>query len=113
MAEDQQSPLADEAIRLLGAVQHWARENFPAPGPDGQLGSECQWCPLCQAMAVLRGDRPEVTERVTEAGTALLTAFRGLVDSTQHAHRPAPTPEPPAPRVQRIDLGDTDPGRPE
>lgn len=92
------SPLAEEAARLFGAVQDWARESFPAPGPEGQLGADCQWCPLCQLMSVLRGDRPEVTERVAEAGAALLTAVRALVDSAGQA--------PAAPRVQRIDLDD-------
>ena len=43
--------------------------------------TDCQWCPLCQFVAVLRGDRPEVTERVAEAGTAVLAAVRALVDA--------------------------------
>jgi hypothetical protein len=113
MAE-QSSPLADEAGRLLGAVAQWARETFPAPGPDGQLAADCQWCPVCQLMAVLRGERPDVTERVSEAGTALLSAVRSFVDSTlvtggghQHPHPYPPDSARPAstPRVQHIDLG--------
>ena len=94
------APLGEEAVRLLGAVQDWARQNFPA-GPDGHMGAECQWCPLCQFMSVLRGERPEVTARVAEAGTALASAFQALLE--------AATPkrdEPQPPRVQRIDLGD-------
>lgn len=101
------SPLAEEAVRLLGAVQEWTRQTFPAGGPDGHGGPECQWCPLCQFMAVLRGERPEVTERVAEAGAAVASALRALVDVTGAARSPRRDDD--APRVQRIDLG-TDPG---
>jgi hypothetical protein len=112
------SPLAQEAARLLGAVGQWARETFPASGPDGQLAGDCLWCPICQFMAVLRGERPEVTERVSEAGSALLSAMRSLIDGSstdagadparagaRHTHAHAPQPAPPPPRVQHIDLG--------
>lgn len=98
------SPLTDEAVRLLGAVQEWTRQTFPAGGPDGHGGPECQWCPLCQFMAVLRGERPEVTERVAEAGAALASAVRALVDAAAAGGRAAPTEQKPQ-RVQRIDLG--------
>lgn len=95
----------DEASRLFAAVQQWVRDTFPAPGPDGELGPDCQWCPICQFLSVLRGERPEVTERVSEAGTAVFTMFRALLDgAAQHAHQGAPHPPPP-PRVQHIDLG--------
>jgi hypothetical protein len=104
--------LGEEAVRLVAAVQDWARERFPA-GPDGHRansGAECQWCPLCQLMAVVRGERPEVTARVAEAGTALAAAFRSLVDAAAAATA-APEPDDqrsagPAPRVQRVDLGE-------
>jgi hypothetical protein len=116
--------LAEEATRLLGAVQDWAARTFPDPAdrPDsGGHSSDCQWCPLCQFVGVLRGERPDVTERVAEAGTALVTALRAVVDAVSGAgaasaaaHR-APGPSSPGrPRVQRIDLlrpvDDTAPG---
>jgi hypothetical protein len=103
------APLAAEALRLMSSVQDWARRNFPeaGPAPDGHTGAECQWCPLCQFVAVLRGERPELTERVAEAGVALASAFRALVDATAAAADPASAPEhPQRPRVQRIDLTD-------
>ncbi len=114
MAEDHpphqpHPPFADEAGRLLGMLQEWARQTFP-PAPEGTAGASdgaaapvCQWCPLCQFMAVLRGDRPEVTERVAEAGSAIATALRSVLDAATGAGVPE-QPEP-APRVQRIDLG--------
>lgn len=112
MAEDEQqpnSPLADEAVRLLGAVQQWTRQTFPA-GRDGHGGPECEWCPLCQFMAVLRGERPEVTQRVAEAGAAVATAFRAVLDATPRPSTPGDEPSAPGPepRVQRIDLGESE-----
>jgi hypothetical protein len=110
------SPLADEAVRLLGVVQEWTRQTFPAapqghhePGADS-VAPVCQWCPLCQFMAVLRGERPEVTERVAEAGAALASAAKALLDAAGNARpggSPPAEPERP-PRVQRIDLGKPD-----
>jgi hypothetical protein len=59
--------------------------------------AECRYCPLCTAIAVLRGDRPEVTGKLAEAGTAFLSALRAAFE--------APPPgDPPASRVTPIDL---------
>lgn len=98
-------PLADEAARLVGVAQDWVRQSFPSPA-EGHGGPECQWCPLCRFVAVLRGDRPEVTERVAEAGAALASAVRALIDAAASGTQQASGP--PAPRVQRIDLGEPD-----
>lgn len=92
-----EAPLGDELTRLFSAVSGWARENFPAP-EGGTAGTTCEWCPLCQFMAVLRGERPELTERVTEAGAALLGALRTLAESTG-SPRPRPRPRP-SPQVE-------------
>lgn len=104
--------LGGEVLRLVALVQDWARRTFPE-APDSHTGSDCQWCPLCQFAAVLRGERPEVTERVAEAGSAVASALRALLDTTAAGggapagqHRSAdPTG---AARVQRIDLGPGD-----
>jgi hypothetical protein len=51
-------------------------------------------------MAVVRGERPELTERVAEAGAVVLGALRTLAESTGPA-RPRPRPRPhPHPRVE-------------
>ena len=122
-------PFADDARRLLTAVQEWAQRAMPEP-PSGHPGPECQWCPLCQFASILRGEHPEVAERVAEAGTALARALRVFVDATVArttgangtggvpggvpggaAARTAdegggPTrPRPERPRVQHIELG--------
>jgi hypothetical protein len=100
--------LAEEAVRLLGMLQDWTRQTFPPPArshDDTHAAAVCDWCPVCQFMAVLRGERPEVTERVTEAGAAVASALRAVLDAAASS-RPAGEPEEPKPpRVQRIDLG--------
>lgn len=117
----------DETLRLVTSMQEsmqdWARRSFADAGTgsatDGtaqpgseHTGADCQWCPLCQFVAVLRGDRPEITAKVAEAGTAVITAMRALLDAAvdasgspsagKHAS-PARTSDA-QPRVQRINL---------
>ncbi|MGH8959770.1 MAG: hypothetical protein ACRDWT_00945 [Jatrophihabitantaceae bacterium] len=100
-----------DAMRFVSTVQDWAARTFPA-STDGHSSSDCQWCPICQLMSVLRGERPDVTERVAEAGTALASALRAFVDAAMpkaedsggQRHRAGER----QPRVHRIDL-DTDP----
>jgi hypothetical protein len=107
--------LGDETARVLSAVQDWAIRTFPESA-EQHASSTCQWCPICQFVAVLRGERPDVTDRVVEAGTALLGAFRAVMDATvphqdgasQHGDAEADR----RPRVQRIDLGKPDGSRP-
>ena len=100
------SPLAEEAVRLLGALQEWTRQTFPPATPaHDHTVAVCDWCPLCQFVAVLRGERPEVTERVAEAGAAVTSALRAVLDAAAGS-RPGDEPDQPKPpRVQRIDLG--------
>jgi hypothetical protein len=101
--------LTTEALRLVSSVQDWARRSFPESA-DGHTGSDCQWCPLCQFVAVLRGERPEVTERVAEAGTAVVAALKSLIDAASTATAQPGQPRQPGqsgePRVQRINLDD-------
>ncbi len=104
--------LGEEARRLVGAVQDWARRTMPAP-PSGHAGPECQWCPLCQFASVLRGEHPELADRLSEAGAAVASAVKTLAETAAtHAPTPAhpvrrPKPKPqPGPRVQHIRIDD-------
>jgi hypothetical protein len=100
-------PLAEEARRLVEAARDWAVRTFPEV--DAQLATgapECRWCPLCRAVAVLRGDHPDVTDRLAEVVTTAAGALAAVLDATG---RPAPTaaPDPapsPARRVEPIPL---------
>jgi hypothetical protein len=111
---EQPGSIGVEAARLLEAVQQWARGTF-GEAPISTGAPECEWCPICRFVSVLRGDHPETTERVVAAGSAMLAALRAVLDVLPngcdpggHAHRPADNGAPesqPVSRVQRIDLG--------
>jgi hypothetical protein len=96
----------EQALRLVESLRAPAGEGAAAPGAAG----DCRWCPLCQAAAVLRGERPEVTAALADVLTstaAALRAFAGEAAPGPAAAAPdapaEPAPEPPA--VQRIELG--------
>lgn len=112
-ASGQPNPLAEEVLRLLGTVQDWARRTMPPP--QGEQPAECEWCPLCQLAAVLRGERPEITARLTEAGIAVAGVLRSIADATAGVghtgqHRHDTQPERSEARVQPIRLVDPVPG---
>jgi hypothetical protein len=75
----------------------------PMPSHDAAApgqAPECQFCPLCQAMAALRSARPEAVEHLLKAGAELLLAAQALVaasGSPSEPHRPARG-------MQRIDV---------
>ena len=86
---------------LLAAVQGFWRDNVGEHiATDAE---ECRYCPVCQLIAILRGDRPEVTDRLAvlmeAAASAFMAAFRA-------ATAPPPSAEPDASPVQRITLDD-------
>lgn len=96
-------PVGEEAAKLLEAVQGWARTTF-GEGANARIatgGPDCEWCPVCQLVAALRGERPELTEKIVEAGSTLMIALRALLNP------PPPAGEAAQPRVQRIDLDET------
>lgn len=110
-AEDALGGPAEEARRLVEALADWASARLGTAEHHLATGSaECQVCPVCQLIAALRGDRPEVLARLGEAWTA----FIGVL--TNHAHPPAPgsdpdaglepeaASEPPVRPVQNIDV---------
>lgn len=89
-AED--SPLVVELRLLLEAVvdrsEPWL-ERFTGEGTGG-VGSDepstCQWCPLCAAAAVVRGERSELASRVGEHAAELLALLREAVESDGATH---------------------------
>jgi hypothetical protein len=101
---------ADQGRRLLDALR--ALADTPAAEGDAQAG-ECKWCPHCQALAVLRGDRPELSAALNDVLTTTVTALRQFAGETAPAGPPAdpsageaadPGPGDPAPVVQRIEI---------
>jgi hypothetical protein len=102
----------EQLHRLMDGVRGLLAE--PARAADGVAegvghGSECRYCPLCQAIAVVRGERPEVSAALADLLATTATALRNFSES----HQPGPTwadappaesaAEPP-PDVQRIEI---------
>jgi hypothetical protein len=97
-SDDQVGSLAEEAAKLFAAAADWAREHTgdqagssaAASGTAGpRLGEwlsrehiatgapECRWCPLCQAIGLLRSTSPEVKEHLA----SLVVVARQLLDA--------------------------------
>jgi hypothetical protein len=93
---------ADQARRLLEAVKTAAATD------DGQPAAECKWCPHCQMLAVLRGDRPEVTAVIDDVLATASAALRSFATESPAeppaGHDDEPSHRDPAPVVQRIEI---------
>ena len=70
--------------------------------------ADCRWCPVCQVAAVVRGERPEVTDALADVLTAAAAALRTVSERASapppQAAAQAPAPAPPAPPVQHIEI---------
>ncbi|MGY1679400.1 hypothetical protein [Geodermatophilus sp. SYSU D01176] len=70
----------------------------------GEHPADCRWCPVCQVAAVVRGERPEVTDALADVLTAAAAALRSVSERPAAADpEPAAAEEPPPP-VQRIEI---------
>ncbi len=78
------SPVAEEATRLLEALQAWAAGTGHGL-PLGADAPECRVCPLCQVLRAVRGVRPEVVEHLAGATTELVAALRAALEPTADA----------------------------
>ncbi len=92
MSGDQDEPdvggVAEEAVKLLGALSDWAKDatRVGTPGGVGDLGAhfatgapECTVCPICRTVHAVRGLSPEVKAHLATAATSLLHAAAGLL----------------------------------
>jgi hypothetical protein len=95
---------------LRGVLGPPADSGDPAPGGAAPQAAECRWCPLCQFIAVLRGERPEVTAALADvlrATADALHAFAAAPEGPRPADPPADdatTVGDPPPVVQRIEI---------
>jgi hypothetical protein len=104
--------LGDEAVKLLGALQDWAKES----GGDAATTSaasafkninehiatgdqECKYCPVCQVISAVREVSPEVKQHLTTAASSLLQAAAAAM-ATDASRRRDDSP------VEKIDLSD-------
>ena len=93
----------DQARRLLDVLR-----TGDAPA-DGGHASDCRWCPVCQTAAVVRGERPDVTEALADLLTATSTALRTFAEAggpATEAAEPETAAEDgdPPPPVQQIEI---------
>jgi hypothetical protein len=93
----------EQGRRLLETLRN------PAEAPGVEHGSDCRWCPVCQAAAVVRGERPEVTAALADVLTTAAAALRTFAEAGAAA--PEPEVQEPqdagddeAPAVQQIDI---------
>ncbi len=130
--EEPVGSLAEEAVKLFGAVSGWAREQGHdlghgvehgiEQGLAGAAGAfrsfdehlatgapECTSCPVCRAVHGFRQLNPEVKASLATAATSLLEAAAGLLATVVPEPSAAPSERPaPDPRdgVEHIDLDD-------
>ena len=99
--------VGDEAAKLFGALADWAKDSSTgwAAQVDGHLATgaaECQYCPICRTVHVLREASPEVRTQLVTAASTFLQAAAGILGSIGAEPGAGERPSP----VQRIDLDD-------
>jgi hypothetical protein len=96
-------PLAEEAARLVEAIGEWARGAVgDVAGSASSSGPECQICPVCQLLALVRRTQPETFSHLADASASMLAALRTVVE--RHDHSPSR-----GGGVERIDLDRPEP----
>lgn len=100
----------DSARKLLDALRPGgdAAPAEPSAAAGGH-GADCRWCPLCQAAAVVRGERPEVTAALADVLTTTASVLRDLAGEPERAEvadvdESGDDEDPGPPPVQRIDI---------
>jgi hypothetical protein len=96
---------------MAEAANARARSKEPAPeqehvAEDGaHAPSTCPvaWCPICLAVTAVQPIRPDVVEHLLKAGTELLLAFRGVIDTRADGMSPDGGDRPT--RLEKIDIG--------
>ncbi len=94
--------VADEAVKLLGALSGWAKDATPNLQAHVATGAaECTYCPICRTVHLVRDLRPEVKEQLATAATTALQALSGLLAAAATRDRDVPS------GVEHIDLDDS------
>ena len=96
--DEQVGSVADEAVKLFGALSDWARDHGPdlGHGLSGMAAQaaasahevnehiatgaeECTYCPICRTMHVVRLASPEVRTHLAMAAANLMQAAAGIL----------------------------------
>ena len=114
--------LGEEAAKLLHALQGWAKDSgsdyadATAAAAEGAAGAftklnehiatgsqDCKYCPVCQAISLVRHTSPEVKANLANAAASLMQAAAGVmathVTDQAKARRAGSS-------VEKIDLSD-------
>jgi hypothetical protein len=95
---------AEEAVKLFAAVEDWARRKAGHVLDEDHVATgsaECQLCPVCQGIGVLRHVRPEAVEHMLDAAASFVAALKTAV-AAPPADGAARTPS----KVQHISVGE-------
>ena len=103
------SKLAEELRLLLDAAAERAQPWLHRVAAEGEHDTRtCGWCPLCNAVAMARGDRSELAAKAAEHVAGLIAVLRAALAEPAASESTAsePAEEEPArpekPRVQHI-----------
>jgi len=108
--------VAEEAAKLLGALQDWAKEEqesaTAAAGAASAFRSlnehiaaeseDCKYCPVCKLISIVRRTSPEVKQHLTAATTSLLQAATAAMATVATESRGPDS----STTFQKIDLSD-------
>jgi hypothetical protein len=65
----------------------WGRSTYAEPTPHIATGApECQYCPVCRAIAAARTSGPDVVGHVMDAGQSLYTALQEALSAFDKSH---------------------------
>ncbi|MBW4721650.1 hypothetical protein [Saccharothrix obliqua] len=90
--------LAEELRLLLDAAAERAQPWLNRLSENDHDPGTCGWCPLCNAVALARGDRSELAARAAEHVTGLIAVLREALTDPPRAAGTSPAPEPAAAR---------------
>jgi hypothetical protein len=110
-----EAPWVADAARLFRSLRDAAASGEAGPGPLADLldsaghAPECRACPMCQAVAMIRRNGPELLDGISALAAGLAASLRAARD--QEPEHPADLREtaPPPPvvlRTERIDVTD-------
>jgi hypothetical protein len=86
MTREQIGSVAEEAAKLFAALRRDDRHEHEG-NQTHRLGPECQWCPLCQLMYLVRHSGPETVEQLASAASGVLGSLRSLLDAAAESAR--------------------------
>ena len=105
------SKLAEELRLLLDAAAERAQPWLHRMAAEDEHDTRtCGWCPLCNAVALARGDRSELAAKAAEHVAGLIAVLRAALAEPAPAAAPEDSPRPEKPRVQHIPVVRRDQG---